>query len=384
MFSVHYMVLRGFYAIEDTRTPFFIQCVVAAVNVGLAIALTSRLRARCTPPPALALAYGAAYTAGAVLSTRILARRIGGLDTAELRRFVVRVAVAIPAGRRAHLVDPVGTRGALGLDVASRLDALVMLMVGGGLGLMAYSSSPGCSTCPRSPASWRLLRPTGTQVRQHPTASTPKRLRWGRTSGETDELGTRREAGQEGRGSTLRRARRPCSPSGTSSRTCSSEEGEATTWRARDRVLARSVVLQIIPSSLPSRGRDARRGKARLPGRRPSDPAGPRCGRRRRAELRRPGVDQRTVPRGGAGRGSHVGPKGYLPDAGGGRRDLDSPQDWPAAPPARTGHDHLDQVERGQGARPRHARRPAYRSCRGWATPSSPTRATSVGCSTRA
>ena len=35
MFSVHYVVLRGFYAMEDTRTPFFIQCVIAAVNIAL-------------------------------------------------------------------------------------------------------------------------------------------------------------------------------------------------------------------------------------------------------------------------------------------------------------------------------------------------------------
>ena len=41
MFSVHYIVLRGFYAMEDTRTPFFIQCVIAAVNIALAITFTN-------------------------------------------------------------------------------------------------------------------------------------------------------------------------------------------------------------------------------------------------------------------------------------------------------------------------------------------------------
>ena len=33
-FTVHYLMLRGFYANEDNRTPFFIQVVIAAVNIG--------------------------------------------------------------------------------------------------------------------------------------------------------------------------------------------------------------------------------------------------------------------------------------------------------------------------------------------------------------
>ncbi|MCW2747620.1 MAG: mviN, partial [Nocardioidaceae bacterium] len=40
-FTVHYLMLRGFYASEDTRTPFFIQVVLSVVNIGLAVALSS-------------------------------------------------------------------------------------------------------------------------------------------------------------------------------------------------------------------------------------------------------------------------------------------------------------------------------------------------------
>ena len=44
-FTVHYLMLRGFYANEDTRTPFFIQVVIAAVNIGLAYKLATQRRA---------------------------------------------------------------------------------------------------------------------------------------------------------------------------------------------------------------------------------------------------------------------------------------------------------------------------------------------------
>ena len=36
-FSAQYVALRGFYAFEDTRTPFLLQVVIATVNVGLAL-----------------------------------------------------------------------------------------------------------------------------------------------------------------------------------------------------------------------------------------------------------------------------------------------------------------------------------------------------------
>ena len=36
-FSAQYVALRGFYAFEDTRTPFLLQVAIAATNVVLAL-----------------------------------------------------------------------------------------------------------------------------------------------------------------------------------------------------------------------------------------------------------------------------------------------------------------------------------------------------------
>jgi putative peptidoglycan lipid II flippase len=136
MFSVHYTVLRGFYAIEDTRTPFFIQCLIAAVNITLAIVLTSLVDPEFVAP-ALALAYGASYTVGGLVSLRVLSSRLGGLGHHELLRFVVRVSTAaIPAAVLAWVC--VRTLEVAGLDVARKADSLVLLAVGGMLGLVSY------------------------------------------------------------------------------------------------------------------------------------------------------------------------------------------------------------------------------------------------------
>lgn len=94
MFTVHYLVLRGFYALELTRTVFFVQCAVAAVNIVGALLLV-RAADDAETSPALVLAYAASYAVGAALSYSVLQRRLGGLDAARTVRFVVRLAVAV-------------------------------------------------------------------------------------------------------------------------------------------------------------------------------------------------------------------------------------------------------------------------------------------------
>jgi putative peptidoglycan lipid II flippase len=136
MFSVHYVVLRGFYAIEDTRTPFFIQCIIAAVNIILAISLTMAVDPQYVAP-VLALAYGGSYAVGSIVSIGPLSRRLGGLGRRALLRFVTRVAVAaIPATLLAWAT--VRSLQAAGFDVARKSDSLLILVAGGVVGVAAY------------------------------------------------------------------------------------------------------------------------------------------------------------------------------------------------------------------------------------------------------
>jgi putative peptidoglycan lipid II flippase len=136
MFSVHYVVLRGYYALEDTRTPFFIQCGIAMVNIVLAIGLTVAVQPRLVAP-VLALAYGASYAVGAVMSSVLLSRRLAGLGAVQLAGFAARVAVAAtPAALLSWAA--VHTLEAGGLNVASKSDSLVLLAAGGAVGVLAY------------------------------------------------------------------------------------------------------------------------------------------------------------------------------------------------------------------------------------------------------
>jgi putative peptidoglycan lipid II flippase len=92
-FTVHYLMLRGFYSLERTRTVFWVQCVIAATNIAVALAVTSQVGPRDTAP-GLVAAYVAAYAVGAAVSYQLLRRLLGGLETPVLVRFLVRMGLA--------------------------------------------------------------------------------------------------------------------------------------------------------------------------------------------------------------------------------------------------------------------------------------------------
>ncbi|MCY0928802.1 murein biosynthesis integral membrane protein MurJ [Streptomyces sp. H27-H1] len=75
-YSAQYVLSRGFYALSDTRTPFFLNLVIAALNAALSAAAYLLLPPRWAVT-GMAAACSIAFTAGAVVTARTLARRLG-------------------------------------------------------------------------------------------------------------------------------------------------------------------------------------------------------------------------------------------------------------------------------------------------------------------
>jgi len=104
-FTVHYLMLRGFYALEQTRRVFFVQCAISATNIVMAFLLVGRTSAEETAP-ALVLAWLTSYVVGSALSYTTLRRTLGGLETLVLVRFLVRMLIACAgAGLAAWAVE---------------------------------------------------------------------------------------------------------------------------------------------------------------------------------------------------------------------------------------------------------------------------------------
>ncbi|MFG2138734.1 murein biosynthesis integral membrane protein MurJ [Streptomyces sp. NPDC048650] len=132
-FSVQYVVLRAFYAYEDTRTPFYNTVIVAAVNA-VASALCFLVLPARWAVIGMAASYGLAYIIGVGVAWRRLGKRMGGdLDTAHVVRTYARLAGAsVPATIVSGAVV-YGIMHALGSGFLGSLAALI----GGGAALLA-------------------------------------------------------------------------------------------------------------------------------------------------------------------------------------------------------------------------------------------------------
>lgn len=95
-FSCFFVSQRAFYALSDTRTPFFIMVAVQVVLVALALCIPTVFQ---VPPQHIGLGFALAWSAaeifGAVLSTVLLRRKIGAIDG---KRIVISLARAGIAG----------------------------------------------------------------------------------------------------------------------------------------------------------------------------------------------------------------------------------------------------------------------------------------------
>ena len=88
-FSSYLYSLRAFYAMKDTRTPFFVNCFENAVNVVTAVAFV-----RWWGVVGLALSFAVAYTVAAVVAIVLLTRRSPGFDWRALARTWVQLLAA--------------------------------------------------------------------------------------------------------------------------------------------------------------------------------------------------------------------------------------------------------------------------------------------------
>lgn len=132
-FTVHYLMLRGFYAQELNRLVFFIQVAVSATNIVMALLLVNS-----GPPeetaPRLALAYGCAYAVGAVVTFLAMRSRVGSIDGSALASFLWRMVLALAAAA----VVTLGVEHLLGGWGHSWRASLLRGGFAGGLGMVTF------------------------------------------------------------------------------------------------------------------------------------------------------------------------------------------------------------------------------------------------------
>ena len=130
-FSAFQLLLRGFYAMADSRTPALVMCAVAGVNIASALVLSAAIPSR-DRAVALALSFALSYAVGAAICFRLLHVRLRRIDGRRITRTVVRAAVpGIAAAAIAYGLSA-AIRSALGHGVSGSLLGVVLGVAVGG------------------------------------------------------------------------------------------------------------------------------------------------------------------------------------------------------------------------------------------------------------
>jgi putative peptidoglycan lipid II flippase len=136
--SANFMMSRVFYANEDARTPFFIQLVLAMVNVAAAFAI------QFLPFDHIIFAIAILYTGGNILSVIVsaifLRRLLGHLDGPRIASSYIRMGYAALGSALAGAVALwlLGSYSPDGFAWSDRIAALVTIVVVGPVMLAAY------------------------------------------------------------------------------------------------------------------------------------------------------------------------------------------------------------------------------------------------------
>lgn len=93
-FTLFYVLLRGYYAMEDTRTPFYITVGLSAFWLVTVLPLFRIAPAGGAQVAMIALTYSLSYWVGLTLAWVLLARRVGGLDSGRIIRSLLRIGIA--------------------------------------------------------------------------------------------------------------------------------------------------------------------------------------------------------------------------------------------------------------------------------------------------
>jgi putative peptidoglycan lipid II flippase len=93
-FTLFYVLLRGFYALEDTRTPFWVTVAFSVVLLAVAIPAFALARDGGGQVAALAGAYSVAYWVALVVTWALLTRRLGSLETGRTASVIARLLLA--------------------------------------------------------------------------------------------------------------------------------------------------------------------------------------------------------------------------------------------------------------------------------------------------
>jgi putative peptidoglycan lipid II flippase len=134
-FSLFYLLLRGFYALEDTKTPFYINIVLNIINLSFAIYLFNSLP-ESNKVAGLVIGYVASYVLTTPLLWYFLNKKQLNLKTSKFVKEVIKPVIA--SALMGFALYFIGIQLDLFSEKSSFLDALIPVIAWGVSGSLIY------------------------------------------------------------------------------------------------------------------------------------------------------------------------------------------------------------------------------------------------------
>jgi putative peptidoglycan lipid II flippase len=134
-FSIFYLLLRGFYALEDTKTPFYINIVLNIFNLSFAIYLFNSLPEN-NKVAGLVIGYVASYVLTTPLLWYFLNKKQLNLKTSKFVKEVIKPVIA--SALMGFALYFIGLQLDLFSEKSSFLDALIPVITWGVSGSLIY------------------------------------------------------------------------------------------------------------------------------------------------------------------------------------------------------------------------------------------------------
>ena len=162
-FTLFYVLLRGYYSLEDTKTPFFITVIFSLVLLTLLVPFFGNFTGGGAQISFMAACYSGSYWVGLLIAWIVLARKLGGLQSGTTIASIARMGVAGLFSVFAMLLTQTQLNNLMfgsseSVDLTDKMNVLVRLLVVVCVGVISYLLAAWIIRVPEITLAYRVIR----------------------------------------------------------------------------------------------------------------------------------------------------------------------------------------------------------------------------------
>jgi putative peptidoglycan lipid II flippase len=162
-FTLFYVLLRGYYALEDTKTPFFITVIFSLVLLAILLPFFGRFDGGGAQISFIAACYSVSYWVGLVIAWIVLSRKLGGLQSGTTIASIARMGLAGLFSVFAMIMTQTQLNNVLfgssvDVDLTDKMTVFIRLIIVVAIGVISYLLAAWVIRVPEVTLAFRVIR----------------------------------------------------------------------------------------------------------------------------------------------------------------------------------------------------------------------------------